>query len=203
MKRTLGTLALMLGMTGLLRAAPMTATTTREIALGAVESLVTINYALCDDYFHANEWEKAVAVLDRIIGLRPTDINAYANAAWLLWSSDQVDRAMVYYKKMIENNPTSADAYYTIGHYYFFTRRDYKEALPYLEKAVELGGPILQRHLHAHCLGKLGRTREALDAWQKILADNPDDAVSKREIEKLNAGQPAATEEPAADSSDK
>ena len=172
--------------------APFTAAAARQSAADAVEMLIEVNQALADHYFHTGEWDNTVTALDRVITLRPTDVNAYANAAWLLWSTDKTDRALAFYRRMIENNPTNPEAYYIVGQYYFFTRRDYKEALPYLEQAVQFGITGVKRHLYGHCLKQLGRTADALAFWRQQLADDPTNDVAKKEIEKLEKEPPPA-----------
>lgn len=182
--------ALLVGVAGLAQAAPFTAREAREAAGDAVATLLAVNQKLVDDYFHSGEWEKSVAASERMISLNPHDINPYANAAWLLWSTDQVERAMALYQRMLAANPENPEGYYIIGHYFFFTRRDYAAALPYLEDAVKHGAKPPQSHLYGHCLAKLGRTADALAFWRQVLADYPDNAVAKNEIEKLADGAP-------------
>jgi len=200
----LSVLALICGLAGMARAAPLTAEEARAASDRAVQLLWTVNQSFSDEYFHSGDWEKAVAALDRLIALRPDEVEPYANAAWLLWSTDKVDRAMEYYTRMLVNNPTDPEGYFTIGNYYYFTRRDYAAALPYLEKAVGFGLKSPERHLYGHCLERLGHTAEALAFWQKLLADDPQNAVAMRQIEKLTQKEePAApengeTEEPPA-----
>jgi tetratricopeptide (TPR) repeat protein len=190
MTRVICVLVLVWGLAGLARAAPLTAEEAREASRRAVQTLLTVNQAFVDEYFHTGEWEKSVAVIDRMIALRPTDVEPYSNAAWLLWSTDQVDRAMDYYARMLENNPTNPMGYFTIAHYYFFTRRDYPAALPYLEKSVRFGAQPPQSHLYGHCLEKLGRNADALAFWRSLLADDPANVVAARQIEKLTLDAP-------------
>ena len=198
MTRMLFVFALAWGVAGLAQAAPLSAREAREAGRGAVEMLLTVNQAFVDENFHSGNWEKCVAANDRMILLHPADINPYANAAWLLWSTDQVDRAMGYYQRMLENNPTNPEGYYIIAHYFFFTRRDYAAALPYLEKAIQFGARAPQNHLYGHCLEKLGRTADALAFWRTLLAADPHDEVAKKRIEKLTTETPAPPATPPA-----
>jgi len=179
------------GLAGLAQAAPLTAREARAAAGDALTMLLDVNQEFVDEYFHSGEWEKSVAANERMISLRPDDINPYANAAWLLWSTDQVERAMALYQRMLEQNPDNPEGYYIVGHYYFFTRKDYAAALPYLEASVKHGAKPPQRHLYGHCLVKLGRNADALAFWRQTLAEFPDDGVAKNEIEKLTKGEPA------------
>ena len=181
---------LLAGVAGLAQAAPLTAREAREAAGDAVAMLWTVNQAFVDEYFHTGEWEKAVVVNERLISLRPHDIDPYSNAAWLLWSTDQVERAMALYQRMLAANPDNPEGYYIIGHYFFFTRRDYAAALPYLENSIKHGATPPQNHLYGHCLAKLDRTADALAFWRQLLADYPDNGVAKNEIEKLTKGTP-------------
>lgn len=172
--------------------APFTTQDARASVQEAVDLLVRVNQQIADDYFHTGDFDKSVTVLDRLIMLAPDNVNNYANAAWLLWSSNKTDEALRYYQLAIANNPTNPDAYFIVGQYYFLNRRQFSEALPYLQKAVDLGGPSMQRHLYAHCLEKVGRTDDALAAWRKILADDPTDDVAQKEIDRLVKGLPDA-----------
>ena len=110
-------------------APPLTIAEARNSADAAVRQLIQLHEDLADNYFHAGKWEQAVAMLDRITVLEPAGTDAYANAAWLLWSSGQLDAAMDFYRRMIDANPTDPEAYYIVGNMFFF-RRQYAEALP-------------------------------------------------------------------------
>ena len=175
--------------------APFTAEDARASVQQAIDLLVEVNTELTNVYFHDGAWDDCVSVLDRMTLLFPAEIDYYANAAWLLWSTQQIERAMSYYAKMIEHNPINPEAYYTVAHYYFFTRQDYATALTYLEQMMQYHAPMLQRHLYAHCLEKLGRTQEALAAWQQMLADEPHDDVAQRAIERLTTPMPSVDEQ--------
>jgi len=170
--------------------APMTIAEARRSTDDAIQFLVMLNDKTADAYFHTGEWEKAVVALDREVVLQPAGIEAYANAAWLLWSTGKDDAAMEFYQRMIAANPANPEAYFTVGGM-FFNRRRYAEALPWLEKAVNLGLTGRERHVYGHCLRLLGRTADALAFWQKVLAEDPKDEVAKREIERLSPKTPA------------
>ena len=169
--------------------APLTPDTARASAGDAVDFLVQLNEEVADEYFHSGEWDKAVAALDRVIVLQPKGLDAYANAAWLLWSTGKDADAMDHYHRMIAANPTDPEGYFIVGDM-FFGRRRYAEALPWLEKAVSLGLTSPKRHMLGHTLLKLGRRADALAFWQRILADDPKDTVAQRQIEELQKDPP-------------
>ena len=164
--------------------APLTPEAARAAAADAVDFLIQLNQEDADKYFHSGEWDKAVAALDRVIALQPTGLDAYANAAWLLWSTGHDDRAMDYYHRMVAANPTNPEGYFIVGEM-FFGRRRYAEALPWLEKADALGVTAPHNHLLGHTLLKLGRRADALAFWQRLLAKDPKDEVVRRQIDDL------------------
>ena len=149
-----------------------------------------------DSAFHTGEWEQAVAALDGVIELHPQGLDAYANAAWLLWSSGKDDRAMDYYHRMIAANPKDPEGYFIVGQMFFF-RRKYPEALPWLQQAEALGLHSPNRHLLGHELAALGRTDDAIAFWQRLLKDDPHDAVARRELDKLQHKTPSTPPTPA------
>lgn len=164
--------------------APLTLDTARASADDAVDFLVQLNSEVSDKYFHSGGWEKAVAALDRVIELHPEGLDAYANAAWLLWSSGQDARAMEFYHRMVAANPKDPEGYFIVGEM-FFGRRRYADALPWLEKAVSLGLTSPHRHLYGHTLLKLGRRADALAFWQRILTEDAKDDVARRQLDEL------------------
>ena len=192
MMRVLLLLALPGMLAGIAGAAPLTAKEARDSAAQAVEMILDINQTIANTYFHTGEWNKTVAALERVIALNPSDINAYANAAWLLWSSGNTDAAIALYQRMVEKNPYSSEAYYVYGSYHYF-RQQWKEALPLLEQAVKLGVAAPKNHLYGHCLEKLERKPDALTFWRQLLAADPKDEVAKKQIDKLTAPAPDAT----------
>ena len=191
MMRVLLLLALPGMLAGIAGAAPLTAKEARDSAAQAVELILDINNTIAETYFHTGEWNKTVAALERVIALNPSDINAYANAAWLLWSSGNTDAAIALYQRMVEKNPSSSEAYYVYGSYHYF-RRQWKEALPLLEQAVKLGVPSPKNHLYGHCLEKLERKQDALAFWRQLLTADPRDEVAKKQLDKLTAPAPDA-----------
>ncbi len=166
------------------QAEPLTASDARASRDEAVAQLVEINNALGDHYFHTGAWDRTVAALERVIRLAPEAVDAYANAAWLLWSTNKTEQALAYYHRLIANNPDNPEAYYIFGQYYF-TRKQYQEALPQLQRAVALGLTSPKRHVLGHCLVKLERPQDALAFWRRVLAEEPGNEVAAREINKL------------------
>ena len=109
----------------------------------------------------AKEFDKAYAAVDKAIAAEPNN-SAYYYMKGALYASDStknVDDAIAMYKKSVELNPKNADANFNVGYYLWKKGQEainaapanatndqiapqvvpvYKEALPYLQKALEI-----------------------------------------------------------------
>lgn len=166
--------------------APVTPAQAREATAAATEQLFRLNQSVADGYFHEGAFPKAVDALERNLLLDPQDVDTYANAAWLAWSAKDTPRAMRIYERLIAANPDNALAYFEVGVFYMRTKQD-ADAARWFAEAVAHGLPSPQRHLYGHTLARLGRTAEAIAFWESVLKDDPNDAVAKREAERLRA----------------
>ena len=83
------------------------------------------------------------------------------------------DSAFAYYKKLTENWPDSADAYVKLGRYYVVNQQ-FKEAIPILEKALELdpnNADAIQIISEAYDFA--GQTEKAMETYKKAMEINP------------------------------
>ncbi|HEY3379902.1 MAG TPA: tetratricopeptide repeat protein [Armatimonadota bacterium] len=173
----------------------VTPETARALAASTEQTLVELNSVVVDQYFHQGQFEQCVTILNRVIELNPIGTDAYSTITWLLWSTGRSQEAIPYNARMVANNPTDPDAYFQVGVFYVRLKND-EEAVKWLAKAVELGLPSPQRHMYGLALTRLGRNAEALAFWQRVLADDPKDAIARREIDRLNAKlTPAPTDD--------
>lgn len=166
--------------------AAMTADAARVQADTAVEELVVLQQRAADAYYHHGDFSNAVICLERITVLDPQNFDAYACAAWLVRSTPRKDEAPAMYARLVAAFPDRADAYLEFALYYR-AQRNYAEALPWAEKAIAHGLPSPQRHLYGHLLRKLERHADALAFWQRVLAEEPENAVAQREVTALQA----------------
>jgi tetratricopeptide (TPR) repeat protein len=174
--------------------APADAAQVDQALTERVDRVVAELWAVNDEYFHCGRYEDSIRVSESIIVLDPGFIEAYANAAWLCWSMGQDDRAMSFYCRCIAANPTHWESYFELGMYYSQHRRD-AEAATQLAEAVRYGAPVIVQRAYGHSLRRAGRLREALAVFQKVLADNPGDAVALRQASSLTEelSQPCPT----------
>jgi tetratricopeptide (TPR) repeat protein len=165
----------------------------------AEQVLVGLNNDLAEQYFDNGAFDKSVAALDRVIVLDPSDIEPYATAAWLLWSSRHTQEAIAHYDRMIAANPDNPMGYFEYGFYYMRINRN-EDAVKLLARAEQLGGlPSPQRHMYGHVLERLGRNAEALAFWRRVAVDDPKDTVAQQAIKRLTDAEktPAVAPPPA------
>lgn len=167
------------------RAEAVTPAEARTLAVDAEAVLINLNGYMADDCFHHGDFMGAVAANERIIALNPIGVEPYALAAWLLWSSHKYDEAQAMYDRMIAANPDDPRGYFEVGMYYCTHLKQDQEAVKWFEQAVKHGLGSPERHMYGIVLRRLGRNEEALAFWRQVLADDPENATAKREIDHL------------------
>jgi tetratricopeptide (TPR) repeat protein len=86
-------------------------------------------------------------------------------------------RAIQVYQRGIRLNPNRYDLYYDLG-FAYFNKRQYEQALPYLEKAVQFANaPAFVWKTLAHCYERLERYQQSLRAWEKAKQLDPSDGA--------------------------
>jgi len=142
-----------------------------------------------DEYWHSQQnLERVVEICREVIELDPKFAEAYSVAAWLSVQSDKEEQALEFYKQGIEYNPDSYTLLHELGfEYYMMHKHDPRAALPYLKRAAELPSPIPFKRTYAHALTQAGKFPEAAAEWRKILKQDPNDPIARKELAKLRA----------------
>jgi tetratricopeptide (TPR) repeat protein len=91
---------------------------------------------LADEYWHEGHHYKTMALMFVLIEYDPRDVENISSLAWLLDGYGETARAIQVYQRGIRLNPNRYDLYYDLG-FAYFNKRQYAQALPYLEKAVQ------------------------------------------------------------------
>ena len=103
---------------------------------------------------YANEklgesYEKVIGYYLEYLKDNTDDADAYFKLAVAYGSMDYEDEAITTYKKVIELRPKEVTSYLRIGEQYaFFTRKEYKKALEYYEKAKAIDPTYVQTYIH-------------------------------------------------------
>jgi tetratricopeptide (TPR) repeat protein len=137
-----------------------------------------------EDYWHVGRWDEAIRLCRQIVQVDTQFVEAYTGAAFLLYSTDKDEEAIELFRAGIVANPKNYDLPHEFGMYYYY-RHKWDLAAEQFAKSGDLGAPRVMRHMLPNALEQGGRLEEALQQWQRILQQYPDDPIAKRRIEQL------------------
>ncbi len=134
---------------------------------------------------------KVFECYDKALEINPESALSLNNYAYFLILSKPDDRQTLQWAEemsalSIELEPDNTSCLDTYA-WIMFIKRDYKTALEYIEKAVELrdttgnNGELYEHY--GDILFMLGRPEEALEQWEKALKDKPDSDLLKKKVE--------------------
>ena len=132
---------------------------------------------MADKHFHEGEYSHIININRIIVQGEPHNQSAYANNAWLLWSSDRSDQAVAFLKQGIQANPKHYGMYDELGMLYAVSLKDYKSAIPYYEQAMKFKPRFFTVHNLARCYEKTGQWEKAIKTWE-IALPMPTDGAS-------------------------
>lgn len=140
---------------------------------------------LADEYWHEGMHYKTMALMFVFIEYDPRDVENISSLAWLLDGYGENARAIQVYQRGIRLNPNRYDIYYDLG-FAYFNKRQYEQALPYLEKAVSFNNvPQFVWKTLAHCYERLGRLQQSLRAWEKAKQLDPSDGAVEPNLQRV------------------
>ncbi len=119
----------------------------------------------CDKHFDHGEYNHVINMSRVIVQGDPHNVDAYSNAAWLLWSTDRTASGVTFLKQGLNANRSNFYMYDELGQFYWLHLHKPALALPYYEKAVTFPCPMLTWHGLAHCYELTGHLRKAEAAW--------------------------------------
>ena len=150
----------------------------------------TVRLVLANEYHIQNRDEEAIHEYERVIALRPGNVNALNNLAWLYHERDD-NRALDYARRANEIAPTQPEVLDTYG-WIELQRGDPVKGLRVLKTAVMYGPhiPTLRYHL-AIALDKNGQQKEARQELERLLKsrkDFPEFTEAQQLLSRLKAG---------------
>ena len=147
--------------------------------------------SLAESYHQVGDTAKVFECYDKALEINPESALSLNNYAYFLILSKPDDRQTLQWAEemsalSIELEPDNTSCLDTYA-WIMFIKRDYKTALEYIEKAVELrdttgnNGELYEHY--GDILFMLGRPEEALEQWEKALKDKPDSDLLKKKVE--------------------
>ena len=149
--------------------------------------LSSIYSMLGDMYYGAKELEKAYSAYDNSLLFNPGNPLSLNNYAYFLSENNgDLDRAESMARQAIELDPDN-DTYLDTMAWVLFKRKEYKEALEFQRKAIEIaeqkGEPAAEFYNHlGDILFMNHNPEEALENWKKALQMEPDNALLKKKV---------------------
>ncbi|MFN3690589.1 MAG: tetratricopeptide repeat protein [Fimbriimonadales bacterium] len=140
---------------------------------------------LADEYWHDGAHYKTMALMFVLLEYDRRDVENIGSLAWLLDGYGEHARAIQVYQRGIRLNPNRYDLYYDLG-YTYFNKRQYAQALPYLEKATSFANaPQYTWKTLAHCYERLGQLEKSIEAWEKAKQLDPSDGAVELNLQRV------------------
>jgi hypothetical protein len=137
-----------------------------------------------DMWWHRGDYDQCIRSQWTALYFDPGYVELFASIAWLQWSMGRHAEAISTYRRAIAANPTSWLAEQELGQYY--TRHGHRQlGVRHLQRAADLGSPPVARRQLGHAYRDLGESEKARQVWQGILEMDPNDAIARRELDRM------------------
>ena len=154
------------GKSGKTQEAKLYPTSAQETADAILADSLGQIFERTDSHWHKGEYNHAVNLCRIVVQGDPHNVEAYGNAALLLWSTDRNDQAIAFLQQGIQANPKTYALYDEMGNHYWLHLKDANTAIPFYEKAVKFNCPWPTWHSLAHCYEKTKQWDKAVSAWE-------------------------------------
>lgn len=152
--------------------------------LTRISSLYTM---LGDMYYASGDLDKTFKAYDNSLFFYASNPLTLNNYAYFLTETDgDLDKALDMSRKSIEQDPDN-ETYLDTYAWVLFKKKEYKEALEYQEKALEIaeaaGDAAAEFYHHlGDILFMNHKPEEAVKNWEKALKQEPDNALLKKKV---------------------
>jgi tetratricopeptide (TPR) repeat protein len=162
-------------------------------AKGIVNDVVDGLWVEVDRYFHDGDYTRVVVLCRVCVEADPSFDEAYSSAGYLLWSMGDNASANALLEYGIKHSTQPGSLNNEMGQQLFRLKR-YEDAIPYLKKAVSLGGvPPTAYSTLGHSYTKLGKFEDAVQTWKQVVAKFPSFPSGPKNLkdaeERLKAGK--------------
>ncbi|MGH9428399.1 MAG: tetratricopeptide repeat protein, partial [Terriglobia bacterium] len=125
--------------------------------------------------FVATKWMRNLGFIVIAVStcLYAQDPSALSDSAQRAAQAQRYEEAELLWRKAIDSSPRYFPALFNLG-LFFFSRKQFNDAVPFLERAVEVSPQDFNSHyLRGACYQALERREDALRAWRTALKLNP------------------------------
>lgn len=189
MKHALLALGLLLVGAALPAAAQKTAPAATKVQVdGITEATLDKLWIETDKYWHEGDYNRIVDLCRIVIEADPGDDEACGSAAYLLWSMGDTKAADWILEYGSKRAPRNKGVFFHEFGWHLYNTKRYKEALPYLQKAVAAGGVAITTYTTlAHSYEKTGDLKNSLKTWETIKQRYPEHIAWKPNMARVKA----------------
>ena len=145
-------------------------------------------WTVTDHYWHEGDYYRIVDLCRLILEGDPSDEEVCSSAAYLLWSMQDTASADWLLTYGIQRAATNRGMFYWNMGWHVFNTKRYKDALPYLQKAVAAGKvPFSAYAVLGHCYDRLDRLPESVKAWEDAARRFPEMGSAKTNLARVKA----------------
>ncbi len=139
----------------------------QQIADAILTDAVDQLWAQADAHFHKGEYNHTINLSRVVVQGDPRNVEAFSDAAYLLWSTGQNDAATAFLKQGLTANSDSYYMYDELGAHFYYRLKDYPNAVTYYEKAIKYDCPFFTWSGLAHSYEKTNQWEKAVKTWEK------------------------------------
>ena len=143
-----------------------------------------------DDHYDRGEYNHNINLCRVIVQGNPRHVEAFADAAYLLWSTGQNDAAVAFLKQGLQANPDNYYMYDELGSFFYLRLKDYSNAITYYEQAIKFDSPFFTWSGLAHCYEKTDQWDKAVKTWEKannFVSDRATTSTMRRNLARAKA----------------
>lgn len=143
-------------------------------------------YELAQYYFSEGNFEKSKNIYSQILKIDLKNWEAYNKMGSIFVIKEELDKAIVVYKKSIDINPIDNPAYVDLGIIYSKYLNDNDMAINIFNRAIFQNPKHLSFLLNfAFLYEQLGEKEKAAKLYQSILAIDPSNSIAINKIQQL------------------
>jgi tetratricopeptide (TPR) repeat protein len=136
----------------------------------------------------AERYQSAADRLEAISRIDPENPAIFYNLGIAYTFLQREQDALAHFQRCVDLNPLYVQAWYNMGQICLVKNRDYAMARHCFERATAIRPDYIgAHHQRGIACEMLGDTEKALECWNKTLELDPDNALAKGNIERLQA----------------